>query len=232
MQRAKNADELPCRLMVGTRTKKMTKKYYKLTDANMRTHNEFQWELGKWAEASGEGELCGSGWIHCYHHPLLAVLLNPIHANFKTLRLFEAEVSGKSLDDHGLKIGWQKVRLLEEISIPKITKEQKIRFGIFCALRVYKEKSFVAWAKRWLSGKDISKSAAWVAWTAWATWAAGATWATWAAVGATWAAAGWATAEAVAKAAEAAEVAKAVAGKKINLIAIAKKACIHEGKGK
>ena len=170
----------------------MTKKYYKLTDANMRTHNEFQWEVGKWVETSGEGELCGPGWIHCYHHPLLAVLLNPIHANFKHPRLFEAEVSGKSLDDRGLKIGWQKVRLLEEISIPKITKEQKIRFGIFCALRVYKEKSFVAWAKRWLSGKDISRTATWAARTA-----AGA-------------------------------AAGAAAEKKINLIALAKRACRRE----
>jgi len=169
----------------------------------MRTHNEFQWEVGKWVETSGEGELCGPGWIHCYHHPLLAVLLNPIHANFKHPRLFEAEVSGKSLDDRGLKIGWQKVRLLEEISIPKITKEQKIRFGIFCALQVYKEKSFVAWAKRWLSGKDISKMATWAARTAAGAVAEAATWA-------------------------ATDVARSAAEKKINLIALAKRACRRE----
>ena len=213
----------------------MSKKYYKLTDKNMRTYNEFQWELGKWVETSGEGKLCGPGWIHCYHHPLLAVLLNPIHANFKTLRLFEAEVSGKSLDDRGLKIGWQKVRLLEEISIPKITKKQKIRFGIFCALQVYKEKSFIAWAKRWLSGKDISKSAALaVAWAAEAAARAGA-WAARSAAEAARAAAEvvWSPAWMARAAAEAARsVARSAAEKKINLIAIAKKACIHGGKGR
>ena len=56
-------------------------KGYKLTNQEMQTHNGFQWELGEWQETSGEGGLCGPGWLHYYSDPLLAVLLNPIHAD-------------------------------------------------------------------------------------------------------------------------------------------------------
>jgi len=63
----------------------------------MQTYDEFQWELGEWYEIP-EGkrgdDLCSSSWFHCYDHPLLAVLLNPIHANFKNPLLFEVEVDG------------------------------------------------------------------------------------------------------------------------------------------
>jgi hypothetical protein len=89
--------------------------YYKLTDKNMQTHNGFQWKLDKWYKVSGNGPLCEKGWFHLYHHPLLAVLLQPIHVDFKLpMRLFEAECKGKSKDDCGLKIGFTKVRLIKD----------------------------------------------------------------------------------------------------------------------
>ena len=56
-------------------------KLYKLTDEKMQTYNGFQWVLGETHETNGEGNLCGPGWLHAYTDPLLAILLNPIHAN-------------------------------------------------------------------------------------------------------------------------------------------------------
>src|SRR3989304_4485465 len=71
---------------------------YKLTDQQMRTYGDCQWTLGEWKETSGEGNLCGPGWLHFYTHPLLAALLNPIHANIQNPRLFRVEAEGATLD--------------------------------------------------------------------------------------------------------------------------------------
>lgn len=138
----------------------MTK--YKLTDQNMQTHNNFQWELDVWKEAIGSPEqgLCSDGWLHYYDSPLLAILHNPIHANINNPRLFECEIDGETKTDKGLKSGCRRMKLVKEISVPVVTTEQRIKYAIYCALEVYKGKSFVGWANDWLSGKDRTAYAA------------------------------------------------------------------------
>ena len=166
-------------------------KLYKLTDANAQTYNKTQWGEGITHEGTGEGDLCGPGWIHAYTDPLLAVLLNPIHGDFKSPRLWEAEGEvGK--EDLGLKVGCKKLTTTSEIPLPVITIEQKVKFAIYCALEVYQEPSFITWANEWLENKDRSRAstAAWAAADATAAWAAAA--AAWAAADADAAAAAWA----------------------------------------
>lgn len=138
----------------------MKKYYYKLTNQNNTTKNNFLWRIGEWNKVSGEGDLCGEGWLHFYHSADLAVLLNPIHANIDNPILWKAECRGKSLDDNGLKIGWSEARIVEEISLPKWTLNQKIAFGILCAREVCKDKKWNEWADNWLSGKNRSVDAA------------------------------------------------------------------------
>jgi len=133
---------------------------YKLTDQNIQTLNGFQWKLGEEKTASGEGGLCSSGWLHCYTHPLLAVLLNPIHANISKPLLFEAEVSGKMKDDSGLKQGFTSMTLIKQLDLPKISATQKVAFAILCAKKVSKSKGWSEWADKWLSGEDRSQEAA------------------------------------------------------------------------
>jgi len=113
-------------------------KYYKLTDQNMQTHHGFQWEVGVWVEATGDPEqgLCSDGYLHCYDSLLLAVLHNPIHASIKDPLAWEVEVGGKSLENHGLKYGFRKMRLMEELPVPVITLEHRVRYAILCALYV------------------------------------------------------------------------------------------------
>jgi hypothetical protein len=205
---------------------------YKLTDRNMQTRNNFQWELGKLYEVKGEGDLCTNGWFHFYDNPELAVLLNPIHANINNPRLFEAEVSGKHKDNMGLKYGWQKARLVRELPAPKFTENQVVAFGIYCAKEVYKNADFSEWANNWLSGKDRTAAAAR---TTAATWTATRTAiatraAAWAAAEATWAAAwaatrsaAWVTTRSV-EAAWAAAWAVRSAKRKLNFPKIIKKA--------
>ena len=139
----------------------MNKIYCKLTNQNMRTHNGFQWELGKKEVIKTKGgELCSDSFFHCYEHPLLAVLLNSMHANIKNPRLFLIEVGGENKEDNGLKCGFKEMTLIEEIKLPEISINQKIAFGILCALEVYKEESFVKWANNWLNNVDRSKTSA------------------------------------------------------------------------
>ncbi|MGA7524525.1 MAG: hypothetical protein WBW84_18890, partial [Acidobacteriaceae bacterium] len=146
-------------------------KAYKLTDENGQTMGHTQWAPGVTHTAPGTGDLCSSGWIHTYSHPLLAVLLNPVHADFIRPKLWECEVSGASKDDCGLKQGWESVTTVREIPLPVVSVEQRVRFAILCAKEVYQEPEFILWADRWLTGEDRSPWAAWAA-AASSAWAA------------------------------------------------------------
>ena len=180
---------------------------YKLTDQNYQTFNGRQWGVGIERTASGEGGLCGPGWLHAYTHPVLAVFLYPIQANIPDLVLWEAE-GDVGIEHNSLIVGCTRLKTIKIIPLPEITMEQRIRFGILCALEVYSEPGFVSWARRWLSGEDRSVEAARSAGAA--TWAAGAE----AAGLATWAA----------RAAEDASK----SWKKIDLIALAEKATLPQ----
>ena len=138
---------------------------YKLTDQNMQTYGGYQWVLGEERTTSGYGDLCGPGWLHAYTDPLLAVILNPIHANYLTPKLFRADGEvGKT--DHGLKVGCTKLVLTEEMKLPQVELHQLVAFGILCALEVYKDEKFIVWANSWISGADRSYDAANAAWYA------------------------------------------------------------------
>ena len=136
---------------------------YKLTNQDNTTYNNTKWGQGITHETSGEGELCSSGWLHYYHSPELAVLLNPIHANILNPKLWEVEAEGMHKDDKGLKGGCTKMTTIKEIPLPEFSLEQKVKFGILCALQVYKEENFVNWANNWLNGTDRSSASANVA---------------------------------------------------------------------
>ena len=178
-------------------------KIYKLTNQQLQTHNGFQWELGVAApELPAGGDLCSSSYYHAYTSPLLAVFLNPIHADIKNPRLFEAEGFGESADDNGLKVGFKSMVLVKELELPAVTLTNRIAFGILCSLEVYKEPAFVTWAENWLNGTDRSEEAA-----AAASWAAEES--LWAAEAAAWAAEAALAAEAARAAARAAVRAEA-----------------------
>ena len=127
---------------------------YKLTDQNLQTYGSYQWEPGVARETDGNGGLCGPGWLHYYHDPLLAVLLNPIHADIANPILWEAEADGLHRDDRGLKGGCTRLTLIRQVDLPQITTEHRVRFGILCAKAVCNDRAWSAWADRWLDGSD------------------------------------------------------------------------------
>jgi len=132
----------------------------------MQTYHGYQWQLNKTRTASGEGKLCGPGWLHAYESPLLAVLHQPIHVHFSDPRLFRGMASGKIYRDGGMKIGVQSLMLQEELPLPVITQEQRIRYAIRCAWAVSADAGWQQWAKQWIDGRDRSAVAASTAWAA------------------------------------------------------------------
>lgn len=139
-------------------------KLYKLTDSCGKTRNDTQWGPGVSHSGTGEGGLCGPGWVHAYEHPLIAVLVNPIHANIQNPRLWEAE-GEVGLRDGQLKCGCKTLTTLREIPLPEITTEMWIRFAILCTKEASTAadaacKAWNAWADKWLSGEDRSAAAA------------------------------------------------------------------------
>ena len=135
----------------------------KLTTRNLTTHADTQWEIGKKITAKeGEMKLCSDTCLHYYNDPLLAVLLNPVHANISNPRMFQIKTSKEFITD-GLKCGCKKQTLIKEIELPEITTTQKIAFAILVSLKVCKEKSFLIWGKNWLSNKNRTANAAYAA---------------------------------------------------------------------
>ena len=136
-------------------------KLYKLTNAQGRTRGRMQWGAGVTHTAIGSPDqpLCSSGFIHAYESPLLAILLNPIHANFSDPLLWEAEGDIVKRDGQ-LKCGCRALTTKRQIPLPMITTEQRVRFAILCAKQVYKKAPFVLWADNWLQGIDRSYTAA------------------------------------------------------------------------
>lgn len=208
---------------------------YKLTNEHGKTQNDTQWGPGVTHTGTGEGGFCGPGWIHAYENPLIAVFMNPMQADFKNPRLWEAE-GEVGLRDSQLKCGCKTLTTVREIPLPEITTEMWVRFGILCAKEVHECSTWNAWADKWLSGEDRSAASASEAWAlvrkpvpVWALGRPGTASVGWVAAAAAAEAAAAAAADrdpeapwtAVARAAEASVAACC----DINLAAIAEKAC-------
>jgi len=133
-------------------------KLYKLTRQDGTAYGGTQWSEGVTIKTSGRGKLCGRGYTHWYTHPLLAVILNPIHAAYKDPVLWEGE--GEVVKSDGLKVGCKRATTIRRIPLPQVTTEQRVKFAILCALQVYRDPGFRSWAEDWLSGADRSWGAA------------------------------------------------------------------------
>ena len=135
--------------------------YYKLTTQEGKTKNNTQWGENISHEATGDIQkgLCSNAWIHAYSHPLLAVLMNPVHADIENPILWEGKGEGEAKFEP-LKCGFRKFTTLKKIPLPEVTDVQKIAFGILCAKEINTDPSWNQWADRWLSGEDRTEASA------------------------------------------------------------------------
>ena len=146
----------------------------------MTSHKDTKWEIGTPITIAKEGvEMCSDQVLHCYNHPALAVIFNPVHARIFSPKLFEISVD-KIVNTDGLKFASKSQTLIKEISLPEITLEEKIEFAIKVAKLVCEDSEWNVWADSWLDGSDRSEGSAYTA--ALAAWAAdaAAAWAAWA----------------------------------------------------
>jgi len=135
-------------------------KFYKLLTQDMTSYNKTKWELNKTITVTKEGtEMCTDQVLHCYNHPLLAILFNPIHANISNPRLFEINVD-EIVNTDGLKYASKGQTLIKELTIPEISLEQRIEFGIRVAKLVFKDTNWNTWADNWLDKSDRTKESA------------------------------------------------------------------------
>jgi hypothetical protein len=112
-------------------------KVYKLTDKNGWTrrgsYNSCKWGVGVTHVAEGTGGLCTDGCIHAYTSPLLAVLLNPIHANIRNPILFEGEMEITHRDKADLKVGGRSLTITGKAPLPAPSFRQLVCFAILAA---------------------------------------------------------------------------------------------------
>lgn len=98
-------------------------KAYKLTDENGQTKNNTQWGENVTHEVRGDDpELCSSSWIHFYGNPLIAILMNPMHANFIKPIMWECNAEGETLHKP-LKSGCKKLTTNIQIDFQAIAKK-------------------------------------------------------------------------------------------------------------
>ena len=138
-------------------------KYYKLLTQDLKSHNDTQWQIGVPITIAKKGvKMCSDQVLHCYNHPLLAVIFNSFHVLIENPKLFEINVD-KIVNTDGLKFASKSQTLIEEIPLPEISTEQKVEFAIRVAKTVYKEKKWNEWADKWLNG-DYEFIVGWFSW--------------------------------------------------------------------
>lgn len=130
---------------------------FKLLRPDLTTYNGCQWQVGEWKETSGEGDLCGSGWLHAYPHPLLAVLFNPLHAAYQPCVLFKADASGRVKREGVAKLGATHMVLREPMELPIITPAQSVRFALYLILSQHPNSSLLRWGHSLLQGGEPSR---------------------------------------------------------------------------
>lgn len=129
-------------------------KCYKLTDQRGCTQG-MQWVPGEWHSVSGIGTLCSAAFLHAYPSALAAVFMNPVHARIQLPRLWVAEALGASREDNGLKVGFAQLRIVEEILIPIVTQEQRIRLALLASLEVCSNPAWIEYARNYLFGNSL-----------------------------------------------------------------------------
>jgi len=206
---------------------------YKLVDQNFYSWRgrvgETRWGIGETVHPTGEGnEPCGPGVLHDYADPLLAVAMNPAHANIKNPRMLVLEHEVSPEGDGSKRWTTHSVKVLREEPLPEITANARVRWTILYAKSVLPDEAWTAswryWAEAWLSGTDRSSAAAEAAMAAARAMAAMAT--AWAAARA--AAKEWASVAAAMVILAKEWVAEAEAKKDLDLLALLKQAISDE----
>ncbi len=137
---------------------------YKLTNANGMTRGCTVWKIGVPAPRLYGTKLCAPGIYHAYEDPFVAVLMDPLHADYgTTARMFVCDAPGVVVRDNWLKCGVQTMTPRAEVLLPRLSTTTRVEIAIRLALEVQENgasEKFAVWAASWLAGRDRSKQAA------------------------------------------------------------------------
>lgn len=129
---------------------------YKLTDIDGYTrpgmYNEVHWHEGRTLKTSGDGYLCGPGWIHAYDHPLLAILHRHLHVSYHEVRLWECDATGDILKHMEIKLGTTCLTVIREIQFPKVPAHFH---GIYSILLTRKATGLLSFGGNFIQGGEI-----------------------------------------------------------------------------
>ena len=133
---------------------------YKLTDSKdgkYFTRNSTIWGENKGHRAPGTGEICSSGWIHCYDTPLTAALFFPAHVRFARPVLWAARWAGDTINDNGVKRGVQNLRTLYRVPFPRLTILQRLHIAARVIMKAYPFWTYQDMLRRYMQ-KDFALS--------------------------------------------------------------------------
>jgi len=134
---------------------------YKLTRQDRTTRDGFWYppKGSRLPELDGKGGICSGHWYYGYAHPLLAVFHAPLHIDANYTKMIEIEVPEVYAPSQ-MKLGFTTGIIGKDVSLPKVTDEQRKRYGIGCVCSVYKDKFYRKWADGWISSEDRSVESA------------------------------------------------------------------------
>ena len=118
-------------------------KLYKLSDEVYKTRGNTEWVLGKTNSLPEckNPKLCSKDVFHAYRSLNIGLLLNPRHADFKSLKAYLCE--GRITIEDWDQVGSFKLTPVENIDIPswylnkKLRKRVQIQFALLCAEKVF-----------------------------------------------------------------------------------------------
>jgi len=142
----------------------MSKFLYKLTDEHGNSFNHTHWSEGVRHEIVKElrdnsEPLCTKHYLHAYENPLVAVFINSLHTAYVNPILWQA-TGWVQKRDNQLKCGCFSLRTIQKVPLPVITRNQRVRVAIYCALIQPQSEHFKKWAAKWLAGEDRTAGAA------------------------------------------------------------------------
>jgi len=113
---------------------------------------------------TGSEGLKGKKKFYAFKHPLVGLLLNPVCSDYQRPRMWECDcptVAGEL--DLGVQVRGELCTILRQLAVPIIRDEEFLRFGILCAMQVFKDKFWLRWAQEWLYGVDRTSVSAEIA---------------------------------------------------------------------
>lgn len=88
--------------------------------------------------------------------PLVAIMLNPWHAQLGKAKMLELHFAAISIDTSDPTIRMN----VREVAVPETTTDQKIIFALMVISAVFKNDQFNEWAEKWINGSDRSAESA------------------------------------------------------------------------